>query len=69
MNNINIIISELPSNIIKCIHCNQNTPYKHNFPIDKRLFYINDIGQLCALCYVKTYRHIDNSNSNTCIII
>ncbi len=43
----------------KCVVCGAATPYTKNTHIDSRQYYVEGAGQLCKVCWDKTYTQKD----------
>lgn len=39
----------------KCVRCGAETPYKINYPVDLRRWYVDGAGQLCSDCWNKLW--------------
>ncbi len=46
-----------PNKRDNCVCCGNETQYDEFDHIDKRFFYVDGCGQLCAACWNKLYEH------------
>jgi len=51
---VNNLLKEFENKEV-CVLCNKKTDENKNTNINKRMFYVECVGQLCGKCYVEIY--------------